>query len=276
MSSTSKTNRSVEMVTHDGDEAHKHHDNDGAPPLQQEDQEEARDTGDEPYAEITRAVQNQLRRNKETLLKEVKERSDKQIETAVKRALDERDVQQSSSKKAKKERDFKREANKIRYRVNEDIIEKIEEGIKAIDREDLSAAKTAMEEGKKILTKQQKLICLADREDNGWTVVKHYLSDDLASDTDDEKAISKARREAMATIKKKQTKRKESVKFRNASQRNGPYKRDYHYRRDYEKREYDFKPRYETQSSDRRAIVCYRCGKPGHYQRVCPLKFERR
>ena len=210
-------------------------------------------------------------------MKEVQERSDKQIETAVKRALEERDAQQSSSKKAKKEREFKREANKIRYRVNEDIIEKIEEGIKAIDREDLSTAKTAMEEGKKILTKQQKLICLADREDNGWTVVKHYLSDDLASDTDDEKAISKARREAMATIKKKQTKRKESGKFRNASQRNGPYRREYHYRRDYEsKREYDFKPRYETQSSDKRAIVCYRCGKPGHYQQVCPLKFERR
>ena len=74
----------------------------------------------EPYAEIAKAVQNQLIRNKEAMLKEVTERADQQIEIAVKRALEAHE-QQSSSKKAKKEPELKRDGNKMRYKVNEEI-----------------------------------------------------------------------------------------------------------------------------------------------------------
>ena len=224
----------------------------------------------EPYAEIAKAVQNQLIRNKEAMLKEVTERADQQIEIAVKRALEAHE-QQSSSKKAKKEPELKRDGNKMRYKVNEEILEKVEDAINAIDRKDLEAAKTSLEGGKKILNKQQKLICLADREENGWTVVRHYLSDDLASDSDDEKAINKARRDALATIKKKQTKRRE--KFRNAPQRNRMLNSNYN---STNKREYEYKPRYETRNYDRKTPRCYRCGNSGHLQSAYQLKFERR
>ena len=157
MSSTSTAaNQSVESVTHEENEVNTN-----------------------PYAEVTAAVLSELHKSKDEVIKNVQEQVDQKIEAAVKRALDSHE-ELGSSKKQKKEHEFKREGNKIRYNVNEEILEKIESGIKAIGRNDLEAAKNAMEGGKAIVTKQQKLIRLADREDNGWEVVKHYLSDDLA------------------------------------------------------------------------------------------------
>ena len=46
----------------------------------------------------------------------------------------------------------------------------------------------------KIILKQQQLLRIADREEDLWEVVKCYLSGDLASDSDDEKQLSRARR----------------------------------------------------------------------------------
>ena len=43
-------------------------------------------------------------------------------------------------------------------------------------------------EGKKI-RKRQKLVKLADRNKGGWLVVQEYESDDLASNSEDEKKI---------------------------------------------------------------------------------------
>ena len=67
----------------------------------------------------------------------------------------------------------------------------------------MEAAKAALHAGMKLLLKQQKLIKIADREEHGWDVVRHYVSDDLASDSEDEKNLNRARREALATIKKR-------------------------------------------------------------------------
>ena len=46
---------------------------------------------------------------------------------------------------------------------------------------------------KDTIKKRQKLIKLADKNKDGWLVVEEYESDDLASDTDDEKRIKKAK-----------------------------------------------------------------------------------
>ena len=93
----------------------------------------------------------------------------------------------------------------------EEINGKIEAAIKALENKQLKVAKTTMEEGKTFIHKQQKLIRITDREENGWEVVEHYLSDDLASDSEEEKAIAKARKEALASIAKKKE------QFRNVS-----------------------------------------------------------
>ena len=48
-------------------------------------------------------------------------------------------------------------------------------------------------EGKKLIKKRQKLIKIADRSKDGWLIVQEYESDDLASDSEDEKKLRKAK-----------------------------------------------------------------------------------
>ena len=88
-------------------------------------------------------------------------------------------------------------------------MEKIDEAISAIGKGKIERfKKEKLAEGKKIILKQQKLIRIANREGNGWEVVKCYLSDDLASDSEDEKQLSRARREAAANKKMKEKRTK--------------------------------------------------------------------
>ena len=85
-------------------------------------------------------------------------------------------------------------------------------------------------------------------------MVKHYLSDELASNSEDEKAINRARKEALASIKKRKTKKKDS--FRNAPLN--------HYKGSDDR--YKKWGSTSTQDRDRAAksFCCYRCSKEGH------------
>ena len=225
---------------------------------------------DDPLAEITAAVGKQLDANNAILLKKIEEKSELTIKDAIKRALEKGWT--GSSKKQKKDPEFKSKGNKIRYEVNQDILGKIETAIDAIDDNDLAAAKTELESGKSLINKQQKLIRIADREEHGWEVVKCYLSDDLADDTDDEKELARARKAALASITKRKAKSK--LPFRNAP----PYRSHNQSTQEYFARR-DFTPSRGSYSNklgyERRKSLCYKCGKEGHFQYNCPLKFGR-
>ena len=81
-------------------------------------------------------------------------------------------------------------------------MEKIDEAIIAIKNGKIESCQEKLEKGKKIILKQQKWLRIADREEDGWEVMKCYLSDDLASDSEDEKQLSRARKEAAANKRK--------------------------------------------------------------------------
>ena len=53
--------------------------------------------------------------------------------------------------------------------------------------------KSLANEGKEKIRKRWKLVKLADRNKNSWLVVQEYELDDLASNSEDEKKIKKAR-----------------------------------------------------------------------------------
>jgi hypothetical protein len=59
-----------------------------------------------------------------------------------------------------------------------------------------------VDEGKEIIRKRQKLFQMADKSVDGWKVVDEYLSDELASDSADEKRLKRAR--DVASRKRKQ------------------------------------------------------------------------
>ena len=50
---------------------------------------------------------------------------------------------------------------------------------------------------------RQKYIRIADRSDLGWAVVEAYMDDELALDSDNERRLYKANREAQQTVKRK-------------------------------------------------------------------------
>ena len=51
-------------------------------------------------------------------------------------------------------------------------------------------------EGKELIRKRQKLIRIADKSADGWKVVDEYVSDELASGSEDEKRLKKAKEAA--------------------------------------------------------------------------------
>ena len=66
-------------------------------------------------------------------------------------------------------------------------MEKIDEAIRAIEKGKIKRCQEKLAKGKKNFLKQQKLLRIADREEDEWEVVKCYLSDKLASNSEDEK-----------------------------------------------------------------------------------------
>ena len=85
-------------------------------------------------------------------------------------------------------------------------------------KKDTKRCQEKLKEGKTLILKQQKLIRMADREEDGLEVVGFYLSHDLASDSDDEKQLSKDRRRAACNKKKRKAYKHKHRKeqFRNA------------------------------------------------------------
>ena len=76
------------------------------------------------------------------------------------------------------------------------------------DKEVLKKATESLDEGAKALATRQKHIQLADRSEFGWSTVRYYEADPLASDLDDEKSIKKAEKETQRDVEKKMAARK--------------------------------------------------------------------
>ena len=230
-------------------------------------------------AEVMVAVRAELKDSREGIVTDVQERALPAIEAAVKKAMQGIKAKGKQPKRKRKHTTFKSKGNERRYEDNEEIMETIEEAIEEIGENNLDAAKKSLAAGMKLLSKQRKLIKMADRETNGWEVVRHYVSDDLADDSDDEKDIRRARREALASIKKRNI------------QRSGNYFRN-DYRRNYRGNDfgassssqstgsggYPTKGSYRNNASlDRRGVqICYYCGKEGHMQYACPSRYTKR
>ena len=117
--------------------------------------------------------------------------------------LDEKGKQLESKSRIEKEAtQFKFKGNRKQFEINSKILElfsNIEQNI-----EDSAQVRKFVSEGKELIIRRQKLIKLADRSKDGWLVVQEYESDDLASDSEDEKRIRNAK--AAAEKKRKESK----------------------------------------------------------------------
>ena len=107
---------------------------------------------------------------------------------------------------------FKRKGNEAQYTFNTTVEEYIDAATKELGRLNPTAEhdkaivkKTGelLKEGMKAIELRQKHIKIADRSELGWAVVAAYEDDELASDSDDEKRIYRAEREAERVAKRK-------------------------------------------------------------------------
>ena len=76
------------------------------------------------------------------------------------------------------------------------MLDKLDEASDALKHKSYKKAKAALESGTELVSKRVKAIKLADKNEFGWATINEYLSDELASDSDDEKRIYRAERRA--------------------------------------------------------------------------------
>ena len=62
-----------------------------------------------------------------------------------------------------------------------------------VNSEETSYETKLVVEGKELIRKRQKLIRIADKSADGWRVVDEYVSDELASGSEDEKRLKKSK-----------------------------------------------------------------------------------
>ena len=132
----------------------------------------------------------------------------------------------------------------------------------ALEKNDVQLAKEKLEQGKTLVKKRLKAIKIADREEHGWAVVRHYESDALASDTDDEKDLGRARRAAAAEAKRG----KEKTKAKTLARRRYTNRPSYH-----DRPGQGSSGSFAAKADPKRGIkpVCFSCGKEGHMQSSC-------
>ena len=90
------------------------------------------------------------------------------------------------------------------------MLGKLDETSDALKHKSYEKAKAALESGTELVSKRVKAIKLADKSEFGWATVNEYLSDELASDSDDGKRIYRAQRRAERKVARDKRRRARS------------------------------------------------------------------
>ena len=193
-----------------------------------------------------------------------------------------RDIQDEScsntdsvAKKLKEESKitFRFEGNKKQFQFNSDLAEKVKSASVALGKRKLDLVKTQLEQLDSDIKKRNKLIRLADKSAAGWDLVNEYLSDELASGSEDEKRIRRVEQRALRKRNQRQQKAKPSKQGYSQPQSSttttafadqlssssGPISRTFGVFR---------KPR----PSD----ICFACGHQGHWRSQCQVNPQAR
>ena len=139
---------------------------------------------------LTKVIESRL----SDFAKRFSEENSSSVEQAVKRARCEQYT-------------CKRKGNQQQLDHSLQVMDKLDEASDALKQKLYEKVKVALESGTELVSKRVKGIKLADESEYGWVTVNEYLSDELASDFDDEKRIYRAERRAGRKINKERRRR---------------------------------------------------------------------
>ena len=125
----------------------------------------------------------------------------------LKKKLEDKGKQiEQKSKLDKEVMQLKFKGNQKKFELNTEldtILESIETESESIE-PNLSQIKKPSQQGRKRIRKRQKLIKIADKSKDGWQVVAEHESDELASGSEEEKSLKKAREAASRKRRQKE------------------------------------------------------------------------
>ena len=196
-----------------------------------------------------------------------KEYFDKKL-TALKRDIQEDSLSNSHSiaKKLKEECkiSFKFEGNKKQFYFNSGLAEKVHAASTALGKKKLEVVQGYLEELDSDIKKRNKLIRLADKSAAGWDLVNKYLSDELASGSEDEKRIRRAEQRALRKQKdRQQQKGKSTVKQSQPSATTTSFSGQPQF--NFRPSSRSFTPTGKAKPGD----ICFACGQQGHWRFQC-------
>ncbi|XP_078345384.1 uncharacterized protein LOC144630892 [Oculina patagonica] len=126
-------------------------------------------------------------------------------------------VEQAVKKARREQYTCKRKGNQQQLDHSLQVLDKLDEASDALKHKSYEKVKVAVEAGTELVSKRIKAIKLADKSEFGWATVNEYLSDELASDSDDEKRIYRAERRAERKVNKEKRRRARPVEKGNSS-----------------------------------------------------------
>jgi hypothetical protein len=121
--------------------------------------------------------------------------------------------------KTEKSYQFKFSGNQKQFEFNADLDYDIGRIKRAAEAKNYAKIKDICSDVRDKIHKRNKCIKLADKSPGGWDTVKKYMSDDLASDTDDEKRIRQAE---TCTIRKRNQREQKNSQRRQSTARPAP------------------------------------------------------
>ena len=152
---------------------------------------------------------------------------------------------------------FLRPGNQSQYDFTDAVLGQVQDALRDLEygstEETREAAVHSLQKAAEMLERRMKLIKMADRSEYGWAVVAEYESDELAVDSDDEKRISRAEKEAE---KKWLRKRKRQIDDRVDGARGVTGATQLRAT--------------SNVGATPRAGPCFGCGEWGHLKRSCP------
>ena len=182
-----------------------------------------------PIAVEMSQVEDFFKSTTDSLTSKLTNKIDEKLQSFKRQIVEEQSARLDSAVKRFK-RDgyfFKKEGNRQMYEHEEKVMGVLVEVKEAVAKSDAVVAVQRIEEGMNLVKNRMKLIKVADRSQYGWSTVKEYEQDDLASDSEDEKRLTRSERQAERKVKAllaKRSRQEEQEISAGASQSNGSSK----------------------------------------------------